>query len=211
MNRHPADESWYPRPEELAAYADGELPAGRLRQRVEDWLADHPEAAGEVEALRRLARLWRSSAAPEPDEAAWAEVGQRIHQAVPRGPTPAGRGLAGKIALALGLLVSAAAVLLAINLPAPPPDERKPADAEAVEPLPVATADEVEIVRIGGEDTDGPVVGELPVQGPLELAKPGEVVVQSIQPNKDKTMPEVRTQGRDAPMVWISPAEDAGN
>jgi anti-sigma factor RsiW len=50
-------EQW---PARLMAYADGELEPGE-RARVAAWLADHPEAAAELDALGRLERLWQAA------------------------------------------------------------------------------------------------------------------------------------------------------
>src|SRR5262249_49863988 len=52
----------------LAGYADGEF-EGRddlalLKQRVEDWLAQHPEARAELSQLRQLKQLWRETTPP---------------------------------------------------------------------------------------------------------------------------------------------------
>jgi anti-sigma factor RsiW len=217
MKRQPADNDWSPRPEELAAYADGEVdptgPGVFLRQRIEAWLGDHAEAAAEVEAQRRLVRLWKSTAAQGPGEAVWDDLAQRIRQATPESAARLPHALGRRLALVLTVVAAAAAaVMVAINLGGPGPQpERIPAvgAADAVEPLPVATDDEIEVVRVNGDATDGLVVGELPVRGALELAKPGEVVVQKIEPNKNKTMPEVRNDGPGPPMVWIS--SGAGN
>src|SRR5207302_6763441 len=44
---------------------------------------------------------------------------------------------------------------------------KAPAQPEALEVLPVATADESEIVRIAGADTETIVVGRMPLIGPM--------------------------------------------
>jgi AcrR family transcriptional regulator len=213
------DEEPEPTPEQLAAYADGELD-GRpalepLRRRVEAWLARHPDAAAEVEAQRRLARLWQATPPPEPSEAAWNDVLERLER-VPRTPAETGRRrAAARVALWAGaaLAASAAAVWLALTLsrpghvpPAPPEpggQERavnpRPAP-EADEPFPVATAEEVEILSIKGDDTETVLVGELPVSGSLVMADPGEVELTRAEP-------QVR-MGDGPPMVWVQPDKD---
>jgi anti-sigma factor RsiW len=71
MSEHqPHDRDALP-PELLAAYADGELAPAECR-RVEDWLAAHPEARADVEAQRRLARLFDEAAPPAPADERWA-------------------------------------------------------------------------------------------------------------------------------------------
>ena len=61
----------------LAAYADGELD-GPSRDRVECWLADHPEGLGEVQSQRSFspanAGLWDRARPPEPSEQEWARA-----------------------------------------------------------------------------------------------------------------------------------------
>ncbi|MFK5004592.1 hypothetical protein, partial [Klebsiella pneumoniae] len=64
-----------PSPQELAAYYDGELePAARAR--VAAWLAEHPEMSADLEAQHALPQ----AAPPEPSEAAWSSVLERIDE-----------------------------------------------------------------------------------------------------------------------------------
>jgi hypothetical protein len=206
------DRCWSPRCEELAAYADGELdhweggPA--LKQRIEEWLADHPEGLAEVESLRRLGRLWMSSAAPEPHEA-WPELAGRIHKRLHEAPARPSPRKARKGFWAAAFLALAAAILLAfLNLNQPGPDdnkskepEKKPA-AVAVEPFPVATAEEVEILHVDGDDTDALVVGDLPVKGPLLLAEPGDVKLKSVDSAEDPAKVGVHMNEETPPVIW---------
>lgn len=70
-------------------------------------------------------------------------------------------------------------------------------------PFPVATSNEVVILHIEGADTGMIVVGELPVQGPLVLVGPGEVVFTSVKPAPpDNMIPEVHAGGPGAPIIW---------
>ncbi len=213
-----------PTPEQLAAYADGELDGrpecAALRQHIEAWLAHHPEADAEVEAQRRLAQLWQASSPPEPSEAAWNDVLAQLEQhAATRPAAPARLGLFGKRALAAGVVAaSAAAVWLTLAWLKPPaggevarqgpprPEVRpqpvppRPAPRD-VEPFPVATADEVEILSIQGADTGTLVVGEPPVRGPLVLVAQGEVEVTRAEP-------EVRMGSAGPPMIWAPLANE---
>jgi hypothetical protein len=204
-------------PEQLAAYADGELDRPELaplKTRVEEWLAAHPGAAAEVEAQRRLARLWQASAPPEPPESAWGPILARL-VLIPVRPVAPSRW--GHMVWVAGLLAACAAgvwLTLALRQPG---DEAKvvqpgllPAGfpgktlavakaapektaPEDMQPFPVATADEVEILSVKGADTGTLVVGEPPVRGELVLALPGEVEVT-------RTTSEVRVGG--SPMIW---------
>jgi len=86
------------------------------------------------------------------------------------------------------------------------PEATPPAEAA---PFSVAAAHEVEILNVDGADTPTLVVGELPVQGPLVLAAPGEVTVTSVQPAaRDNMVPEVNVQGPRRPMIWARAETD---
>src|SRR5262249_53897574 len=129
-----------PSPEQFAAYSDGELgPADRAA--VDEWLLDHPADRAEVGAARQLARLMEATAAADPAEAARAGVLDRIAAAPPtpaRRPKRPHRWIALAVVAAAGL--AAAAVVLAL-LPRPP-----------VEPLHVASDDDIEIISMDGGD-----------------------------------------------------------
>jgi hypothetical protein len=218
------DEEPAPAPEQLAAYADGDLD-GRpeheaLRRRIEAWLARHPEAVEDVEAQRRLTRIFRDTAPPEPTEAAWHAVLARL-EGPPQSPAPGrpGTGLRFAAWAVAALAATAAAVWLTLTLfqpqggpevvrKAPRGPERReelvkaprPEPAE-VEPFAVATADEVEILSIRGADTGTLVVGELPWSGPMVLVQAGEVEVK-------RTEREVRMGQTGSPMVWAPLASE---
>jgi hypothetical protein len=218
MTPHPDD--WSPRPELLAAYFDGELD-GRpdldaLRRRVRDWLCRHPEAGAVLDDYRRLAQLWQETRPPEPEPETWRRVEECLARHPLPQPVPARRARAGRWVAAL-LAVAAGVALwawLGLHDPAGPKvAEKKAAPAavgeDAVEVFPVATAAEVTILRVEGNDTHTLVVGELPVQGPLELAGPGDVVLTSVQPDtRDQMMPQVRVDGPHRPMIWAPTASE---
>src|SRR5262249_30449778 len=114
------DDEPAPTPEQLAAYADGELD-GRaeeaLRRRIEAWLARHPEGAGDLDAQRALARLWQATTPPEPSEATWADVLARLEQVSPSPdvrPARSTRRLALAAWITAALAAGAAAVWLAV-------------------------------------------------------------------------------------------------
>lgn len=187
---------WTPDPQLVAAYLDGELTdRPDLRARVAAWLAAHPD---EAESHRRLVQLWRETAPAEPSAAAWQRTLDGIRR---QRPVPARRTRLALLGAAAAACV--AALLLWASWPSPtlvPP---------AVEVFPVAAAGEVTILRIQGDDIGTLVVGTLPVEGPLELAVPGEVLVMSVQPDADdQMMPRVRVRGPHRPMVYAKLDEE---
>ncbi len=210
-----------PSPEQLAAYADGELDAA-AREWVEAWLADHSEAAGEVEAIQRLARLFPAAAPSPPRESAWHNVFQRICAGLPQPAHAVGDLTRRRRRWAWSLAVgAAAAVLLALTwLPlwrgrvTPDKTEQTPPDEqvrleEPAEPYPVASGHDVEIVSIEDADLSGLVVGEPPVHGPLRLASADDVWLESVDPAPDGMVPYVR-MGEPSPMI-VAPLDAPQN
>jgi hypothetical protein len=211
MNWQEGDESWAPSPEQLAAYTDGELdrcPAGAaLKRRIEDWLADHPDAAAELQAQHHLAGLWKLSTALEPAESSWAGVWDRVNAAF---LPPKGKRSGGVLPRRLGwvglfLAGVAAALLVALNLPRPRTGGltplRSPPPARDVEPFPVVTTDDVEIIRVDGQDTKHLVVGKPPVTGELKLVGPDDVAISL--PRDDGQPADMRVVGEESsPMIW---------
>ena len=219
MNPEPDD--WSPSPELLAAYFDGEL-VGRpdlvaLRRRIADWLRSHPEARAVLEDYRRLAQLWRDTTPPDLDAGAWSELDERL-AVVPLAPPGLVRRrwlVRGAAALAAVAATIALAIWVGSGRPAAPqlvqtpPKQSAAVPAPPIEPFPVATASEVTILRVEGEDTQTLVVGELPLHGPLELAGPGEVALTSVQPDaRDRMLPHVRIGGAHRPMIWARVAAE---
>lgn len=192
---------WQPDPQLLAAYFDGELTgadAATLRIRIENWLEAHPEASADWAELKKLLR---DTAPSEPSESAWRSVRERMDAKRPapppkRRPWLAAAAIAAGIALFLGTIVGWRALRS-------PQAERAQAvlpghpDEADFEPLPVASADEVTILRIEGADTDAVPVAFLPVAGELELAGPGEVCISCKCPRIN-----VRQDPPHRPMIW---------
>lgn len=201
----PTGDAWTPDPQLLGAYFDGEL-EGRpeqeaLRRNVEAWLESHPAARTELAELRRLRRLCQESPPIEPTPETWDALLSRIEQTAYR-PVPrrhaAGRWVAVLLAAAACVALLAWGVLWQRSVRAP----QSPAPL-AEEPFPVAAAAEIEVLQVEGNDTPTLVVGQLPVQGPLELAGPGDVVLTSVQPDAtDQMVPHLRTDGSGRPMIW---------
>jgi hypothetical protein len=196
----PADDPDAPRPEQLAAYADGELSPPE-RARVRAWLQRHPEAAAELDALERLDDLVRTTRAPAPAERDWDTAFAKVERSMAGSPTgrPARRAGVGRRLLAGAGLGLAAAVALAVLHP-PPADE----------PLPVASADDVEILSVDGADAGALVVGDLPVRGPLVLAAAGDVTVERLEPDEDGMVPDLHLElGEAATPLLVAPLEGA--
>jgi hypothetical protein len=191
-----------PGPELLAAYADGELDGSpALCRRLEGWLAAHPEAAAEVAAQRRLRHLWDAAAPPEPGEDAWeaaraavaehlsrAAAAARARAAVRRWLFVAGGGLAASVAVVWLTLA-----LLSREGPPQTAQQHRPPAPMTLQPLPVATEDEIEILSVEGDDTGTLVVGDEPVRQSMVLAESGEVAVINM-------VPDVQLDARGSPM-----------
>jgi anti-sigma-K factor RskA len=191
MTREWTNGAGKPTPEQLAAYADGELDAAS-RRHCAAWLENHPEAAAEVETWRRLNRLWQASAPEEPGPAVWAATCDRIEKSLPSGPPVIVRPRR-KLFLWASLLTAAAAAALTISLSArlfhavpgvlTDPEE---------EPYPVAEAHEVAIISMDVKDADALVVGETPIHGPLAFADFDDIILVDAK----------RLQ-HDAPQPWL--------
>src|SRR5688572_18225653 len=142
----------------LAAYADGEF-EGRddlavLKERVENWLAKHPEAAQELAQMRQLKSAWQQTTPAEPEPPAWQRLLDNLASA-PKQSAPRRRSWRRVIGVAAA---AAACVLVGIAIwssrfwgavePVP-----LVAAVEDEEPFSVAAAHEVEILRVEGADT----------------------------------------------------------
>jgi anti-sigma factor RsiW len=211
MSTYRPDPPHDPKPPELAAYVDGELDAASCGP-VEAWLADHPEAAAEVESQRRLLRLWRETRPPEPLEAEWATVLARLEAALPAAaPWVEARQRAARYRRALVWAAVVAASIAAVLVgrwllnrstePGNPPGQDSP---EA--PFEVASDADVEIISIEGDDVSALVAGEPPVREPLVLALPGEVTVREVDPGGAGSPPARGPDRPTAPMIWVGGA-----
>lgn len=214
-------------PDLLAAYADGELdPAAR--ERVERWLAEHPEAHEQLRAQRDLSpenwQLWQNAEPPAPSEEAWTEVRRSVEEETRERPAVVPLPVKPWQWAAIGLATGAAAVaavLLAEWLTVKPnpgvPEQGPPQGPEVVQPaphiapqpievaaLPMATDDDVELLRVPGE-TDWLVVGKHPLPDELVLAGPDDVEVTDLDPDDwPDGGPKMFTTPGDAPMIFAS-------
>lgn len=196
----------------LAGYVDDELTSAE-RRAVEAWLARDEHAAALVEAQREFIQFWPSVPVPEPSPFTWARTltgitaglalanmaGTAAVQSAVKRPAPRPRW----VRAALRWTGAAAAVLFLLVLN--PLASHAPAPGPAVEPFPVATADDVDIVTLHAADADRLVVGNLPVREPLDLAAPGDVVVVSIQPDVDGMLPDLRLQAASPSPMIVAP------
>jgi hypothetical protein len=200
-------ESWTPSRELLAAFADGELDdrphlAGLVGQ-IETWLAAQPDAFADLEAQMELTRLMAATVPEAPTPATWATVWARVLKA------PGQRLARWKLGAGILATAAAAAVVFAViragssNLPertTPMPTQPPELIAkEKLEVLEVVTADEVEIIRVGGADTSTLVNVQVPITCPLELLDRNEVEFRPPANNAAGT--EIRQAG-SAPVVW---------
>lgn len=174
-----------PTPEQLAAFADGQL-QGTERERVEGWLFEHPDASAEVESYRRLARLWQTAPIPQPPAEAWDRTLQRIKDRLPVDRRFPWGGLAG--------LGAAAAILVGLLLPqwlGPRTQYR----GEAM-PFPVVAAQDVTIISMDAADIDKLVVARPPVDL-REIAFANHDDVRLIGPADA----DIRLEDWGAPMI----------
>lgn len=200
---------WRPDPALLSAYLDGEL-IGRpelvaLRDRIEVWLRDHPEARAEFADHRQIDELWRETTPPAPSDQAWAKLEAALAAARPQPWFPSGHAAAALLAAAAAITIlvwwtlSPRAQPEFVQQPNPP----APAPVAEIEVFPVAAASEITILSVEGADTQTVVVGVLPVLGVLELAGPGEVALTSVQPDvRDRMVPHIRLGNNQRPMIW---------
>jgi hypothetical protein len=188
------------------AYADGELEPGE-REHIEAWLADHPGAAAEVESLRRMDRLCQAAALPEPAPEAWARTLAGIETSLPGPVTSRPRTTTRPLVWASGVAVAAAVLLAVLLTRLLGPGLPRPGDPGPVEeePFPVASAEDVNIIRMDAHDVGALVVGQPPVQeGPLEMASRNDVKVLNVEPAWPDGPVARFVQGDEIPMIWSS-------
>ncbi|HEV3203485.1 MAG TPA: hypothetical protein VGY77_03840 [Gemmataceae bacterium] len=201
-----------PREEMLAAYVDGELnSAGRLE--VEAWIVSHPETAAELEALRQFKQFWQATRAFDPSEGVWAQTLENITTGLvqpklasaPGFPTAAAKP-AHDFSWVRGIVrwTSAAAVfvgLMALDSRSP----RDPLSVPSMDPYPVISTEDIDILTVHAADAGRLVVGKSPLTEPLDIAEPGDIVVVSVKPDIDGMLPYMRAPAEDrhAPMMVV--------
>jgi anti-sigma factor RsiW len=197
-------------PELLAGYADDEL-GPNDRARVEQWLADHPEAHEEVEGQESLGprnvEFWQAVQPPAPARREWDATLRGIRR---RANTSARRPWlpwAGWFTLAAA---TAAAVLSFLPGPAAGPGaDRRPDVAGSLEPddtpFAMASADDVRIISLPESAAHLLVVGEHPLKDALvRLARADEIEFLGVSTDLDGRFPEmpVEVAPDDSPMIW---------
>jgi len=196
-----------PTPEQLAAYADGELEPS-VRDWIEAWLADHPEASAEIEVQHQLMQLWQATLPPDLAPSDWEKPLARIDQTLSAtvstpAPSPSRRRLFPWV----GGLTAAAALLGVVFLgrtwwstqPVVVP-RAGPSQAAREEPYPVADSEEFTIISMPPRDEAGLVVGQLPVRGPLEMATMDDIEVVAMEPDHPEGLLPSLAEG-DLPML----------
>jgi hypothetical protein len=208
-----------PTPEQLAAWADGELNRADA-ERVEAWLAAHPDAADEAEP-GRIVHLYRDHPPPEPTDRAWQATLHRIaHRTNRPGADVRRAGSSWKLRLVVGLAATAAAVgglVVARNLLFEQPNDLKPHtiaiapepasifDDEPDGPFPVVTLSEVEVISISPGDADRVTLGQL-LLGNFEVAGPEDIDIVKLEPDpEDGQMPRIH-RGL-VPMILLAAAD----
>lgn len=167
---------------------------------LDAWRTEHPDRESELADLRRLRELYQSMPAPEPNDDAWDTVQARLQDCLGRSHSPRPLwAILGSIAAALIL-----GLLLARGLWT----TRGPAPAQGVaEPFPVAESADVTIVSMDARDVSALVVGELPISGDLEFARPEDVRVIRCERCPYSGRMARLEQGDEVPMFVTAAAE----
>lgn len=190
-----------PRAEELAAYVDGELTEAD-QQRIEDWLAEHPEAAAEVNSLMKLDCLLQAHTPHEPAEAEWAAVLQRIEQGMIHRERVAQQTKRNRFWVAMALGAGAAAILLALvlNMKQEPQVAHQPTEPA----FPVVADDDIEITSVDAADAHALAIGEFPLRANVVLVSAGDVALRSVESDPQWGFPDMhmQTDGNETPMIY---------
>jgi anti-sigma-K factor RskA len=209
-------------PQLLAAHADGELD-GAARRRAEEYLRQHPDAAGELAGQRALSpqndRLWAVVEPPEPSESRWNAVRSGIERrlfpiAEPRRKRPRSRWLKQGLLLAALAVTSATAAAVVVatvpprrHVPPVPGSSPRPFD-DGGDVFAITQPDDVDIVSIRHADSQNLVIGQPPVVGPLVLTTQTDVQFDGARADRDGNMPVFQTGGPDdMPGALASPRE----
>jgi len=183
-------------PELLAAYVDGELDPAECR-RVETWLAEHPDARADVEEQRRLLRLVEDTAPPAPGEERWAAALAHVEREL--GAAPRRRlTWTRRAALAVASLAAAAALLWLVFRD-PPGRGHDTSNEVADEEWQIVSPDDIEIISMDDRDRGALVVGEPPINEPMQLLMPDEVKVDKLPVWQDRTGRQFQEPG--APVI----------
>jgi hypothetical protein len=210
------NEGLQPAPDQFSAFVDGELEPAQHDQ-VASWLVAHPDDAITVEAYRRLDRVWKQTAAPEPTSAAWDAILSRLETVLPPATqttvVPSQRPWMPRF---VARLAAVAALLTVIWLTRPfwahkdttvDPENPRVVDTDQAgntnrndgdlveEPFLVASNQDVQIITMDARDTDALLVGAPPIQGDLDLAGHNDVTLM------DRLLPHIRLEDWASPII----------
>lgn len=176
-----------PTPEELAAYADGELEPHH-RAHIANWLVQHPEAFQEVESEKNLLQFWRGQPVSEPSPQAWEAALSQIAARLP-GPEPIRRKRWLPALFLAGLTAAALAAILIVRWLGPG-DTNSLVPGLEEETFEIASDNDVIIVSMDGNDTSALVVGRLPwpSQEVLPVISNQEVTYISLDGNDTNSL-----------------------
>jgi hypothetical protein len=193
----------------LAAYADGELTSAE-RDRVENWLADHPEAHDLLDTQESLGprnrEFWHAVETPTPSSAQWSRVRNAITAANlvrPSRPWLRWFGAAGLLATAASLLILSLPDRADVE-PQDVPEDPSSAFG-AVEPITMATGNDVQIISLPESAANLLVVGEHPLNGSsMALARFGEIQFYGVGSDIAGRFPELPNDSNteEIPIVW---------
>lgn len=192
-------------PELLAGYADGEL-SPELAERVERWLAQHPDARDLLEdqlSLTRHNRDWVDEIAPPtPSVDAWERCRDGIQSGLrPKRLQTAWRPVMFMTTMAATLFLAVWSTNRQTIEPLILPWLVAEEDDES---LVLANHDEIEIVSLPEAAVPLLIVGQKPWDDALVLAKSHELEFIGVGNDADGRFPDVPTDptNENAPLLW---------
>lgn len=191
----------------LAAYADDEL-TSRERDRVENWLAENPQARELLETQESLGRgnldYWQAVQPPTPTPAQWLRVERAVRSVHPAQPVRIWIGRLATVAL-----LATAASLFFLLWPGQQAIVDAPGVAEPpsviVEPYAMASSNDVQIISLPESAAHLLVVGEHPLNGTtMALARFGDVEFLGVGSDIAGRFPDlpIDANAQEIPMLW---------
>jgi hypothetical protein len=153
-------------------------------------------------------RLCRSAEPPEPTEADWARVLDRIqrgveHPQVQVSPLLQRKGWMGLVSIVTAAAAAAAMFFFYVRVPVEAPGTQQPGEVtQQADAFPVTSSEDVDIVSVEATDSDTLVVGDLPLRKPIVLVEPGDIALRSVERNPNGEWVQMGSEGEAAPMVW---------
>jgi hypothetical protein len=159
----------------------------------EQWLTNHPQAESELADLQNLRELYQAATPPEPEGNSWQATQSRIHETLAaeakrrrRAPRPVWLLFGATAAAAILVFILARSLWISREAPqaigparsaSGDVGSRSEPTALADEALPVAEEDDIAIVSMDARDVSFLVVGEPPISGALQFARPQDIRV----------------------------------